>query len=180
MPTRAVIFDLYGTLVKQPSMDVRRSLLAEMAAAMDIPIDAFVGVWMEGFWERQVGVYGTEERHLEYIAGRVGVAPDPQRVARAAEVALTFDRESLEATRSDAVDTLRALKDAGLRLALLSNCGVGIPKVWAESSMAPFIDIPVFSSTGRAEEAGPPHLPACPAGPGRRSPGHPLRRRRHG
>ena len=155
MSTRAVIFDLYGTLVKQPSMDVRRSLLAEMAAAMDIPVDAFVGVWMEGFWERQVGVYGTEERHLEYIAGRVGVAPDPQRVARAAEVALTFDRESLEATRSDAVDTLRALKDAGLRLALLSNCGVGIPKVWAESSMAPFVDVPVFSSTAALKKPDP-------------------------
>ena len=155
MPTRAVIFDLYGTLVKQPSMDVRRSLLAEMAAAMDIPGDAFVAVWMEGFWERQVGVYGTEERHLEYIAGRVGVAPDPDRVARAAEVALTFDRESLEATRSDAVDTLQALKAAGLRLGLVSNCGVGIPKVWAESSMAPFIDVPVFSSTARLKKPDP-------------------------
>ena len=155
MPTRAVIFDLYGTLVKQPSMDGRRSLLAEMAAAMDIPLDAFVGVWMEGFWERQIGVYGTEEGHLEHIAGRVGVAPDPQRVAHAAEVALTFDRESLEATRSDTVDTLQALKDAGLRLALLSNCGVGIPKVWAESSMAPFIDVPVFSSTARLKKPDP-------------------------
>ena len=155
MSTRAVIFDLYGTLVKQPSMDVRRSLLAEMAAAMDIPLDAFVGVWMEGFWERQIGVYGTEERHLEHIAGRVGVAPDPQRVARAAEVALAFDRESLEATRSDTVDTLQALKDAGLRLALLSNCGVGIPVVWAESSMAPFIDVPVFSSTARLKKPDP-------------------------
>ena len=155
MPTRAVIFDLYGTLVKQPSIDVRRSLLAEMAAAMDIPGDAFVNVWMEGFWERQVGVYGTEERHLEYIAGRVGVAPDPDRVARAAEVALTFDRESLEATRSDAVDTLQALKAAGLRLGLVSNCGVGIPKVWAEASMAPFIDVPVFSSTARLKKPDP-------------------------
>ena len=155
MPTRAVIFDLYGTLVKQPSMDVRRSLLAEMAAAMDIPVDAFVNVWMEGFWERQVGVYGTEERHLEYIAERVGVTPDPERVARAAEVALTFDRESLEATRSDAVDTLQALKAAGLRVGLVSNCGVGIPKVWAESSMAPFIDVPVFSSTARLKKPDP-------------------------
>ena len=155
MPTRAVIFDLYGTLVKSPSMDVRRALLAEMAGAMDIPRDAFVSAWMEGFWERQVGFFGTEEGHLEHIARRVGVAPDPQRVARAAEVALTFDRESLQATRSDAVDTLRTLKDAGLRLGLLSNCGVGIPKVWAECSMAPFIDVPVFSSTARMKKPDP-------------------------
>lgn len=155
MPTRAVIFDLYGTLVKQPSMDVRRALLAEMAAAMDIPHGPFVDVWTEGFWERQVGVYGTEEGHLEHIAWRVGVAPDPGRVARAAAVALAFDRASLEATRSDTVDTLRALKDAGLRLALLSNCGVGIPLVWAECSMAPFIDVPVFSSTARLKKPDP-------------------------
>ena len=155
MPTRAVIFDLYGTLVELPSMDVRRALLAEMAAAMDIPRDAFVGAWMEGFWERQVGFFGTEERHLEHIAGRVGVTPDPRRVARAAEVALTFDRESLQATRSDAVDTLRALKDAGLRLGLISNCGVGIPKVWAECSMAPYIDVPVFSATARLKKPDP-------------------------
>lgn len=155
MPKRAVIFDLYGTLVKQPSMDVRQALLAEMAAAMDIPADAFVGAWMEGFWERQVGYFGTEEGHLEHIAGRVGAAPDPRRVARAAEVALTFDRESLQATRSDAVDTLRALKSAGLRLGLLSNCGVGIPKVWAECSMAPFIDAPVFSSTAKLKKPDP-------------------------
>lgn len=155
MPTRAVIFDLYGTLVKSPSMDVRRALLAEMAAAMDIPHDAFVGAWMEGFWERQVGFFGTEEGHLEHIARRVGVAPDPQRVARAAEVALTFDRESLQSTRADALDTLRALKDAGLRLGLVSNCGVGIPKVWDECSMAPFIDAPVFSSTARLKKPDP-------------------------
>ena len=155
MPTRAVIFDLYGTLVKSPSMDVRRDLLAEMAAAMDIPRDAFVGAWLEGFWERQVGFFGTEEGHLEHIARRVGVAPDPQRVARAAEVALAFDRESLQATRSDAVDTLRALKSAGLRLGLLSNCGVGIPKVWAECAMAPCIDVPVFSATARLKKPDP-------------------------
>lgn len=155
MPTRAVIFDLYGTLVKSPSLDVRRALLSEMAAAMDIPHSDFVDVWMEGFWERQVGVYGTEEGHLEHIARRVGVAPDPQRVARAAAVALTFDRESLDATRSDTVDTLRALKDAGLRLALLSNCGVGIPVVWGECSMAPYIDVPVFSSTARLKKPDP-------------------------
>ena len=101
MSTRAVIFDLYGTLVKQPSMDVRRSLLAEMAACHGHPRRCLRPVsGSEGFWERQVGVYGTEERHLEYIAGRVGVAPDPQRVARAAARSpWTFDRESLEATR---------------------------------------------------------------------------------
>lgn len=155
MPTRAVIFDLYGTLVESPSMHVRRALLAEMAAAMAIPFDAFVGAWMEGFWERQVGFFGTEEGHLQHIARRVGVPPDPARVTRAAEVALTFDRESLQATRSDAVDTLRALKSAGLRLGLLSNCGVGIPKVWAECSMAEFIDVPVFSSTARLKKPDP-------------------------
>ena len=81
--------------------------------------------------------------------------PTPSASPGPPEVALTFDRESLEATRSDAVDTLRALKDAGLRLALLSNCGVGIPKVWAESSMAPFVDVPVFSSTAALKKPDP-------------------------
>ena len=155
MSTRAVIFDLYGTLVKLLSVDEQRSLLAKMAHALGVDAKAFVQVWSEGFWERQLGAYGTEEGHLEYIAGRVGVAPDPQRVARAAAIALEFDRESLQAMRPDALDTLRALKDAGLRLALLSNCGVGIPKVWAESSMAPFIDIPVFSSTAGLKKPDP-------------------------
>ena len=155
MPTRAVIFDLYGTLVKLLSVDEQRALLARMAHALGVDATAFFQVWSEGFWERQLGAFGTEEGHLEHIAGRVGVAPAPERVARAAAIALEFDRESMRAIKPDALETLRALKAAGLRLALLSNCGVGIPKVWDETPMAPFIDAPVFSSTAGLKKPDP-------------------------
>ena len=151
MPTRAVIFDLYGTLVKQPSMDVRRSLLAEMAAAMDIP-DRCLRRCLDG------GLLGAPDRRLRHGgADTSSTSPDvsaspPTPSASPGPRPGRPGRSTGRACKRcapDALDTLRALKDAGLRLALLSNCGVGIPKVWAESSMAPFIDVPVFSSTVR-------------------------------
>ena len=180
MPTRAVIFDLYGTLVKQPSMDVRRSLLAEMAAAMDIPGDAFVNVWMEGFWERQVGVYGTEERHLEYIAGRVGVGPRPRprRPSRRGRPDVRPRKPGGDALgRGGHVAGVEGRRPAaGPRQQLRRRHPEGLGRV---------LHVPLHRRSRlllhrEVEEAGPPHLPARPAGPGRRAPGHPLRRRRHG
>jgi len=53
------------------------------------------------------------------------------------------------------VETLRALRDRGLRLGMLSNASSEIPGIWAESELAPLFDAALFSAEERMMKPDP-------------------------
>jgi putative hydrolase of the HAD superfamily len=139
MRYRAVVFDLWNTLVVWPVLEDGKDVYARMAEHVGVERERFTEVWWQGRHEREVGALvpsiratskelGFEERHVE---GLVRIRHD-------------FTREVL-VPRPGALEVLDELRARGLRLGLISVCSEEVPALWEETPLAERIDAPVFS-----------------------------------
>jgi putative hydrolase of the HAD superfamily len=132
---RAVIFDLWDTLVEWPVAEgeVLKSGLAELVT---VDPDEFERRWHEGYRASQTGpladsyrLLGVPEEHIDaHVAARHA-----------------FARESLR-LRAGARDTLTELRDRGLKLGLITVCSEEVPAAWPESELSGLFDVETFSS----------------------------------
>jgi putative hydrolase of the HAD superfamily len=132
---RAVIFDLWDTLVDWPIADAR--LLTErIAAHVGIDDDAFTQRWHENYAQRETGplaaayaALGVPEEHVDvHVAAR-------HDLARRALV-----------PRPGALETLDELRARRLRLGLISVCSEEVPAAWPETELARRFDVTTFSA----------------------------------
>jgi putative hydrolase of the HAD superfamily len=137
MRYRAVIFDLWQTLVPFPTESANR-MYAELAETWGADPATFHEVWIRGRRERETGPI---EPHLRSIAEELGLRGDLQAV-------MTMRRDwtfrSL-VPRDDAVPTLEELRRRGHRLGMISACSQDVPDVWERTPFARLFDSAVFS-----------------------------------
>jgi putative hydrolase of the HAD superfamily len=133
---RAVIFDLWDTLVVWP---------ADEAATLRTRMAQLVGVDEEELGRRWRDTYRVSQtRPLAHALREMGLAEEhvPARVAEQH----AFARRILR-PRVGAVDALHELRRHGLKLAVLSNCSEDVPTVWPDGELAGLFDVETFSST---------------------------------
>jgi putative hydrolase of the HAD superfamily len=149
MHFQAVLFDLFGTIVLPFASERFHRSLAEMADAVKADRAEFRRMWIEEtVRDRSTGCFPTIEANVLHICRALGIEPRSEELADAAKIREAFTREIL-IPRPDAVSTMRALRSAGLRLALVSDCSSEVPRLWPGTPFAALIDAPVFScSTG--------------------------------
>jgi len=135
--TRAVVFDLFETLV---DYDDRRSreFSAELARRTGREPDDFHRIWIEG---RPLRETGPMEPYL------VSLGIDQEAIHDFLELRRSFTREVLGGARPGAVETLRELRARGIRLGLITVCSEDTVDVWPETPFAGLFDAEVFSST---------------------------------
>ena len=132
--TRAVVFDLWDTLV---DFDVAagRAFQDRVAERLGRDPDEFATLWLEG---RSVRESGTLR---EYLLG-IGAAEE------LVDDLVTMRRDStrgLLVPRSGAVETLAELRERGYRVGLITVCSEDVPDVWGETAFADLFDATVFS-----------------------------------
>ena len=155
MTYRAVIFDLFGTLVHQFPASGYADSLEDMAEAVGIDFDTFHRAWVHDTWrERAIGTFHTIGAAVDYICRTNGVRPTPQQLEKATQIRYAFTRTALR-PRDDAISTLRALKTQGLLLGLISDCTPEVPDLWPETPFAGLIDVPIFSSNVGTKKPDP-------------------------
>jgi putative hydrolase of the HAD superfamily len=134
--TRAVVFDLWDTLVEFPAReaDLLKSRLAELAA---VDLEEFERRWRDGYRASQTGPLADSYRAL-------GV-PD-EHVAEHVAARHAFTRIALR-LRGGARETLAALRERGVRLGLITVCSEDVPAIWPETELAGLFDAETFSST---------------------------------
>jgi putative hydrolase of the HAD superfamily len=138
--TRAVVFDLWGTLVRWPREESRR-LRERWAERLGISADRLDELWHEaGAYEsRESGPLLPFLHSLRAAAGsEVDVEEFLEWRVDLARSALVTDRETIEA--------LDELRERGYRLALVSNCTEDVAIVWPETELARRFDAAVFSA----------------------------------
>jgi len=142
----AVIFDLFGTLIDNYSVDEHERVLQEMAGALGAPGDDFARLWVEMYDDRVTGVFPTLEANIEHICRLLEVNVDAARIGDALRIRLDLTRRTL-VPRDGAVETLARLKAAGRKTGLITDCSEAVPRLWHETPFAPLVDAPVFSCT---------------------------------
>jgi putative hydrolase of the HAD superfamily len=110
--------------------------------------------------ERFAGAGGDVAGSLVWVLRRLGIEPDPAAVAAAAEVRLATERRFGE-PRPDAVPTLKALRERGLRIGLISDCSAELPTYFPDLPIAPYVDAAVFSFVTGARKPAPENYQLC-------------------
>jgi putative hydrolase of the HAD superfamily len=141
MEIRAVVFDLFGTLIDDsPPADYGR-FLAETAAALEADPRRFEELWNAHDVTRYTGPI---EDCFDAICGELGVADyGPALALRVARL------RDLLVPRPDAVPTLRELRTRGFRLGMISNASSELSGLWLESEFDPLFDAVLFSADER-------------------------------
>ena len=132
--TRAVVFDLWDTLVDFDPV-AGRAFQDQVAARLGRDPDEFAALWVEG---RSVRESGTLRDYL------LGIGAPEDLVDEV--VALRRDStRALLALRPGAVETLEELRARGFGVGLITVCSEDVPDVWAETAFADLFDAAVFS-----------------------------------
>ena len=134
MTTRAVVFDLWDTLVEFP-VDEAEVLKADIARLTTLDAEEFERRWREGYRASQTGPLADSYRALglpdEHVAGHVAARHE-------------FGRRAIR-LRKGAPEVLSALRERGVKLGLITVCSEEVTVVWAESELAGLFDAETFS-----------------------------------
>ncbi len=159
---RAVVFDLFGTLIRNLRREEFESTLSETADILSMSGSDFIRLWNETWNKRSVGYYQSLEADIDHICQLIGTRPCDKLLLEAAESLRRMAMLVLSRYRDDAIETLDLLKELGYKTGLISNCAANIPAVWTETSLGSRIDAPVFScSVGVRKPAREIYLLAC-------------------
>ena len=143
MTFKAVIFDLFGTLVDDFASSVGQ-MHTEMAASLAAPHEQFIPLWNQTTEMRIVGAFETVEDNIEHVLTALNMRAEAEQIRRAVEIRMKYIRGALQ-PRPSAIDTLAKLKDHPYKIGLISNCSIEIPMLWQETAFAKVIDTPIFS-----------------------------------
>jgi putative hydrolase of the HAD superfamily len=158
---RAVVFDLFGTLVYEFPRSDWDTWLDTAAAVLEADREAFHAAWTATAVERQTGRLGDIEENLRTVAARAGAWPSDSQVTEALEARAQMYRRWF-VPRHGAEVVLARLRAEGYPLALVSMCAPDTPGMWRSSPLAGSVDVEVFSSEVGLRKPDPEiYLHAC-------------------
>jgi putative hydrolase of the HAD superfamily len=161
---RALIVDLFGTLVPKWSEEISVARKRRMAETAGVEERVFRNAWGKTWLDRELGRVSLEQCIAD-VLDRVAAPVAPDTVARLRNVWLGPAREHLTTTpRPDAIATLERARAAGWRIGLVSNAGPEMPEVFRSSPLSDLIDVAVFScAAGVAKPDRRIYLSVCQA-----------------
>lgn len=142
---KAVIFDLFGTLVGTFLSSTHDLVLDKMAKALGVQDEAFAKLFdYDMRFDRETGKYSTIEENIKRACNLLGKNPKPTDIAKAAKSRFEFMERSL-LPRKDAIQTINRIKTKGYVTGLISDCSPEVPVLWPKTPFAKIIDVSVFS-----------------------------------
>ncbi|MFJ8162363.1 HAD family hydrolase [Streptomyces sp. NPDC096136] len=141
-PVRAVVFDLWKTLVPLPD-DVKRQAFTETAQALGRRPEELAGPWAQTRVRRETGPLGA---YLDGLREDLDAPWDEAQQAEAMLVRRTVHGRGFARPADGAVETLTRLKASGVPIGLVSNCSSDVRDMLDASDLGPLIDVSVLSA----------------------------------
>ena len=147
MAFSAVVFDLYGTLVPEFPRSAFYETVDRMAEILGADVAAFRDEWNATAIHRQTGQYPDGmPGNVRAICAAVGIGrPSDDEVTAALRPRADMYRRWFH-PRDGALETVSAIREGGLPLALISMCAPDTPAMWLASPFAGLFAVEVFSS----------------------------------
>ncbi|GAA4201322.1 HAD family hydrolase [Actinocatenispora rupis] len=144
--TRAILFDLFGTLVPGDTNAERDETSRRIAAVLGVDPTRFAAEVRASRRDRFTGHLGDIPETVRTLAERVGGNPTPAAVDSAVRQRLALTRRQL-VPGPGVLDALDRLRGDGWRLALVTNCSAETAQLWRETEFVTRFELAVFSST---------------------------------
>lgn len=154
MKYQAVIFDLFGTLVRNFATPEYQEVLEQMASSLSVPPAEFVKLWYSVSRERNTGGLESIKACIRHIGGILGKDLQDAQIEMAIKARLDYVRSMLT-PRPHTVEVLSALRSKGCKVGLLSDCSIEIPMVFNETPLASLFDAAVFSCSVGVKKPDP-------------------------
>ncbi|HYS78987.1 MAG TPA: HAD family hydrolase [Candidatus Dormibacteraeota bacterium] len=162
-PHRAVLFDLFDTLVR---IDSEKYLAGKREAArlLSVPPDRFIEVWIAAGEPAQTGVLPDIAARIRYAARACGAEPDETLVSRM----VRLEEEHMTSGSSlypDVLPTLAALRARpGVKTGLVSNASSTAAMLFERLGLSGYFKEAVFSfRVGVLKPQPEIYLKACEA-----------------
>lgn len=155
-----MIFDFFGTLTRSATHAHRSAAHEQVAAALGVPVDDYMAAMLRSWPDRATGRLGDLTATLRWIARACEAEPDDAALAEACRVRRESQRTYVQ-LRDEAEPTLRALKERGCRVGLVSDCTHELPEHWPSLSVAEHVDAPVFSVVAGMKKPDPAIYHLC-------------------
>src|SRR5262245_19132176 len=139
---RAILFDLYETLVTENGLDVPRA--ARLGKTLGLDAAAFRDEWHRERPRIVRGRLSFREALLE-IGGRLNAFVDPGVVDRVCDERRQAKREVFERIDRDILTLVAEVHQRGIRLAAVSNCFAEDVDSWDACELAPYFAHTAFS-----------------------------------
>ena len=150
-PVRAVLFDLYDTLVWSDWPVMRAELEERFGLTEADLIRAFVQTRAA----RSVGTYGSAEGDLRAVLEAAGIEAGPELVSELSEDRVARFLNDGVHLWDDSLPTIRALRERGIRTAVVSNCDHSTRPVVERLGLVEETDAMILSFEVRAAKPDP-------------------------
>lgn len=140
--TRAVIFDLWRTLVPLESTHKVRAM-NDLAIALDCDTEDFRRVWAETRIRRETR---TLDAYLSELSISLGVNWSAESLAAAKDARLTAHYAAFANVREGTRELLEQLSKSGIALGLVSNCSSDVRQMLSDSGIESFFDTIILSA----------------------------------
>ena len=151
MKFKAIIFDLFGTLVDNFSKKKHDKVHALMAETLSAPYKAFRQAYGSSFSDLCIGKFRSMEEIIAVCCAQIGLSSSDCKINTAAQYRYDFTMKILK-PKDEVLLTLQKLKDEGYKIGLITNCGPDVPLLWHTSPLSEHIDLPLFSCTEKIQK----------------------------
>ncbi len=145
MRHKAIIFDLYGTLIDNFSIKEYSNMLSDMSRILGIEPGEFIKEWLDSFEIRMLGRLKGPEENIEYICNKKGKKPDRKQIKEAVKIRFHFNGDTIK-PRKNYIRTLNRLIELGYKLGLISDCSYETVRSWRKSKLCKILSCAIFSS----------------------------------
>lgn len=140
---RAVVFDMYETLITHYHGKSALYFSPQMAAEAGVELAGFQKIWRGKEKERTVGKFSLEET-LALILKENGVYSE-DKVKQMAAKRVATAMNCFENLHSEIIPMLEDLKRKNIKIGLISNCFSEEANVIRQSPLAPYFDVMCLS-----------------------------------
>ena len=134
---KAVLFDLFGTLIESPLMTAYREMVAEIADVLGQPAETFQEPWMSINDGRLDGSFGSSEGDILAVAELVVASVSDSQMAQCMELRRSITRKFLT-PKAGVIAILEELNEMGCDIGLVTDCVYDVPAVWLDTEFSPY------------------------------------------
>lgn len=151
---KAVIFDLFGTLVPNIPPARFKVNMRVMAGELGVSPEAFEEEWKKSFKQRMTGEVQDGDQQFVPILQAIGAPIDPGALTRTTAIRNRFLKECLD-PKPDALEMLDEMKSRGLKIGLVTDCSSATPGLLEQTTLGTYFPVKAASGILRTRKPDP-------------------------